>query len=89
MAINDNGCVHKVAQSVNRPVINYYQPHRATQKLEFTNAPCNRSERTERPSLLIGFAGANMAEIFEFVDKQIFSFDSAVRNVDFMAYFTR
>jgi len=43
------GCVHKVAQSVNRRFINYYQPHRATQKLEFMNAPCNRSERTERP----------------------------------------
>jgi len=27
--------------------------------------------------------------IFEFVDKQISLFDSAVRNVDFMAYFTR
>jgi len=30
-----------------------------------------------------------MAEMFEFVDKQISSFDSAVHNVDFMAYFTR
>jgi len=27
-----------------------------------------------------------MAEIFELVDKQISSFDRAVRNVDFMAY---
>ena len=40
---------YRVAQSVNGPFINYYQPHRATQKLEFTNAPCNRSECTERP----------------------------------------
>jgi len=48
----DDGCVHKVAQSrtERKPTfINYYQPHRATQKLEFTNAPCNRFERTERP----------------------------------------
>ena len=30
-----------------------------------------------------------MAELFEFVDKQILLFHSAVRNVDFMAYFTR
>jgi len=37
---------HRVAQSVNRPFINYYQPHRTAQKLKFTNAPCNRSERT-------------------------------------------
>ena len=27
-----------------------------------------------------------MAGIFEFIDKQIYSFHSAVRNVDFMAY---
>jgi len=40
---------HGVAQIVNRPFIKYYQPHRATQKLEFTNALCNRSKRTERP----------------------------------------
>jgi len=28
------GCIHKVtnAQSINRPIINYFQPHRATQK---------------------------------------------------------
>jgi len=30
-----------------------------------------------------------MAEIFEFDNKQISTFDSAVHNVDFMAYFVR
>jgi len=30
-----------------------------------------------------------MAGIFEVVDKQIPSFHSAMRNVDFMAYFTQ
>jgi len=42
------GCIHTVAQSVNQPFINY-QPYTATQKPEFTNVPCNHSERTERP----------------------------------------
>ena len=37
----------------------------------------------------VGFAGANVAGIFEFVDKQIYPFHSAVHNVDFVAYFTR
>jgi len=37
----------------------------------------------------VGFAGANVAGIFEFVDKQIYSFHSAVHNVDFVAYFSR
>jgi len=45
--------------------------------------------RNAQSESLVGFAGANMAEIFEFDNKQISSFDSAVRNVDFMAYFAR
>jgi len=26
-----------------------FEPHRATQKLEFMNTPCNRSKCTDRP----------------------------------------
>ena len=86
------GCIHKVVQSSTecKPTVHKLLPAAQSDPETRVYERPVQPLRTHRATLsLVGFAGANMAEIFEFVDKQISSFDSAVRNVDFMAYFTR